>query len=287
MPTFIKAFTKQTYIALCVACLLVVLVLWQTAITLPPESLRVVMFDIGQGDAIFIETPDGIQVLVDAGKGDAVLEELAKEIGMFDRYIDVAIVTNPDADHFGGFTPVFKKYRVGLLVDSGMVAAGDMYEAFARAASSSVSIRHTARRGHVLHLGASTTLTFLYPDHIDGLSDNDGSLVARLDYASTSLLLTGDTTKKIEAILLAHDSPLLNVDILKVAHHGSKTSTSAEFVDAVSPTIALISAGKNNSYGHPHADVLSVLQNRGVRVLGTYDVGTIVLQSDGEQWEQE
>jgi competence protein ComEC len=134
----------------------------------------------------------------------------------------------------------------------------------------------------VLDRERGVSFEVLFPDRdVSGLSTNDGSLVGKLSYGNVCAILTGDTTKGIEEYLVHFYGNILHCQLLKVAHHGSKTSSSPSFVAAVSPTYAAISDGKNNKYGHPHKETLDTLNNLGVKILRTDEIGTIIFQTDG------
>jgi competence protein ComEC len=250
------------------------------------RPLRVVFLDIGQGDAIFIESPTGNQIIIDGGPGSTLVSEVAKQMSLFDRSIDMIVVTNPDKDHFEGFIPLLSRYTVDALVEPGVSAdENPVYQEFRRLiAEKSIPIINT-RVGQKILLGGGVHIDILFPDRdVEDVSHNDGSLVARLVYANTSILLTGDTTKNIENYLVTKYPQFLQADILKVAHHGSETSTTDAFVKAVDPDIAIISAGKGNSYGHPRQATLDTLSDNDVETLVTMDEGSITFESDGETW---
>jgi len=249
--------------------------------------LEVTFFDVGQGDAIFIQSPSGTQVLIDGGKGSAVLGELQKRMGFFDRDIDMIVATHLDLDHIGGLIAVLERYRVHTILiteNEGESAAAQVFKERVEAEGAQVLY---ARRGQVFDLGlgekGSTTLTILFPD-IDPteLESNTASIVARLVYGESEYLLTGDSPKEIEEYLVRLGSGTLRSDVLKVGHHGSRTSTSDVFLSAVRPSVAIISAGKDNSYGHPHEDVVRVLNEFDVIQKSTADEGSIVSFSDGQ-----
>ncbi|OHA91680.1 MAG: hypothetical protein A2758_00860 [Candidatus Zambryskibacteria bacterium RIFCSPHIGHO2_01_FULL_49_18] len=237
--------------------ILVWFAIWQR---MPGETLRVYFLDVGQGDAIFIDTPAHKQVLIDGGRNRKVLSELGKIMSFGDRYIDVVIETHPDADHAAGLVAVAERYQTGLNVD-----------------------QRSARRGQTIDFGDGVKLILLFPDRdVSGWDTNDGSVVARLDYGESSFLFTGDATIKTENILLNLNREILDTDVLKVGHHGSRTSTSLMFAEAVTPEFAVISAGKDNTYGHPHKEVLNILNRVGSKIFSTAEKGTIKFETDGE-----
>ena len=252
------------------------------------RPLRVAFLDIGQGDAIFIESPTGNQIIFDGGPGGALVSQVSKQMSLFDRSIDMIVVTNPDRDHFEGFIPLLSRYSVAAVLEPGVSADENaVYAELHRVvAAQSIPIIE-ARTGQKIMLGGGAYIEVLFPDRdIEDVSHNDGSLIARLVYGETSVLLTGDTTKNIENYLVSKYPTSLDSDILKVAHHGSETSTGDEFVKAVSPDIAVISAGKGNSYGHPRVVTLETLQNNKVETLVTMHEGTIVFESDGRAFKR-
>jgi len=250
------------------------------------HPLRIAFLDVGQGDAIFIESPTGNQIIFDGGPGSTLVSEVSKQMSLFDRNIDMIVVTNPDKDHFEGFIPLLSRYTVAAVLEPGVSADENaVYAELQRVMAAQNILKIEARTGQKIMLGGGAYIEILFPDRdVEDVSHNDGSLVARLVYGETSVMLTGDTTKNIENYLVKKYPDSLDSDILKVAHHGSHTSTSDAFVKAVSPDIAVISAGKENSYGHPRQVTLDTLTNNKVQTLVTINEGTIVFESDGESF---
>ena len=248
--------------------------------------LRVSFLDVGQGDAIFIESPSGRQVLIDGGKDGQVLGALEKELGFFDRDLDMVVATHPDADHIGGLIEVLKRYEVAHVLMTANVNDTPVYDAFVRAVEAERASIHYAFAGQAYALGVgeagTTTLAILFPDYDPrDLESNLSSIVARLSYGEAEYMLTGDSPKEIEEYLVRKDPEILISDVLKVGHHGSRTSTAESFVAAVAPTYAIISAGKDNSYGHPHKEVIDTLNTFGIQQGSTANEGSIVFLSDG------
>jgi len=249
--------------------------------------LTVSFLNVGQGDAIFIDAPSGNQLLIDGGPGKSVLRELSKVMPFYDRSIDVVIATHADQDHVGGLPDVLRKYKVNLFMESGVPGESSSYQELEKIVSSTSSSegeagtkKLLARRGMVIDLGDGAILQILFPDRDPaGMETNMASIVARLVYGENEFLLTGDSPQTIEHYLISLGS--LQSDVLKAGHHGSKTSTSAEFVSAVSPQYAVISVGKDNKYGHPNKETLDTLNNFGAKILRTDELGAIVFKSDG------
>lgn len=252
------------------------------------RSLRVVFLDVDQGDAIFIESPTGNQIIFDGGPGSALVSQISKQMDLFDRSIDMIVITNPDKDHFEGFIPLLSRYSVEAVLEPGVKADNNpIYrELQAMIAVKDIPVV-TARTGQKILLGGGAYIDIIFPDRDVALvSHNEGSIIARLVYGQTSVLLTGDTTKNIENYVIESYKDYLDSDILKVAHHGSDTSTSDAFVKVVSPDIAVVSAGKGNSYGHPRQETLDTLSKNKVKTFVTMDEGTIIFESDGKTFKR-
>jgi competence protein ComEC len=249
------------------------------------QPLKVVLLNIGQGDAIYIKSPTGREIMIDGGPDRSVLKGLGRVMPFYDRSIDALIISNPDKDHFAGFIDILRSYKVNLVVEPGTVSETAVYHQFESDVAEGHIQKIIAHRGTVLDLGGGAVLTFLFPDRdASTLRTNDGSLVARLTYGKTSVLLMGDAPDEIEKYLVELDGSSLKSDVLKVGHHGSKTSTSRELLAAVKPAYAAITAGVKNKYGHPHAEVINRLEEAGIKILGTYQKSSdVIFFSDGER----
>jgi competence protein ComEC len=280
MANSIKRWTPLILFLALVAFVIVILYFSQKKLD---KDLIMAMLDVGQGDAIYIESPTGIQILVDAGPPRKVLSRLSRVMPLFDRTIDAIIITNPDQDHIGGFADVIKVYKIGKVIEAGTFNESHTYKNLKNKIKEKNIPEETARQGMRLDLGAGAVIDILFPDRdVSDWTTNDGSIVARLTYGETSVMLAGDATSATEEIVLAdYTIDTLDVDILKVAHHGSRTSTSEAFVEALSPSVALISSDGGKKYGHPHQETLDTLSFLGVRVLRTDLLGTIIMKSNG------
>jgi competence protein ComEC len=247
------------------------------------RGLTFAMLDVGQGDALFIESPTGTQILVDGGPPKKILSQLSRVMSPFDRNIDAFIITNPDADHIAGFLDVLKIYKVDKVFESGALTDSKTYQNLKDEIKKNNTPDILAKRGMKLDIGGGAVIDILFPDRdVSSWATNDGSVVARLSYGNTSLMLTGDATTKTEGIILKENSGMqLHSTILKVGHHGSRSSSSPEFVKAIAPAYALISDGKDNKYGHPHQETLNTLALFGAKIFRTDLLGTIVMKSDG------
>lgn len=244
--------------------------------------LTVSFLDVGQGDAIYIEAPNGRQMLVDGGAGPAVLRELGEVMVFGDRSIDAVIGTHPDKDHIGGLAGVLSRYDVGVFVDPGMPNDTIAWRVLEEEIVSRGVPRKIARRGMRIDMGSGVIVDVLSPERTPrGADTNSASIITKISYGESSFLLTGDAPKKIEERLIALDGVRLESDVLKAGHHGSRTSTSERFLAAVAPSLAVISSGEGNSYGHPHKEVLNLLEAHGVRVLRTDESGRVTFTTDG------
>lgn len=260
---------------------------WKEIFDLSGEFLKIVFFDIGQGDAIFIETPQGHQILIDGGpSGKRILEKLGREIPFWDKTIDLVILTHPDYDHLAGLNYVLKRYRVENIFWNGIEKDTKTFEYWKENLKKEKEEEKArvviARRGQKIKAGRAE-IFILYPlENLEGNffegSSNDTSIVAKLLFFENKFLFPGDITKKVEKKILEFG---LGANVLKVAHHGSKVSTSKEFLEKVQPQLAVISVSENNAYGHPHQEVLSNLEEFGIKVLRTDQEGDIEIVSDG------
>jgi competence protein ComEC len=263
-----------------------------TVLTGPDGRLHLTVLDIGQGDAILIETPDGTTALIDAGVDpDLTLRRIGQALAFHEREIEVVILTHPHQDHLGGLGEVLRRYEVGLFVDGGRPLHGEPHHQVLTAAQREPGARVTAARaGEVIPLGHGAELEILFPaadDIARALPDgdiNNASVVALLRYGRFSALLTGDAEAPIEA-LLADRGRLGPVDVLKVGHHGSDSGTTDAFLAVVQPSVAVISAGLDNQYGHPHRSTLENLEQvPGLTVYRTDREGDVEVVTDGQAY---
>ncbi len=245
--------------------------------------LKISFLDIGQGDSIFIESPSGNQVLLDAGPDKSILSALGRVMPIYDRSIDMIIATHPDADHIGGIPEVMKNYSVANYIYNGATGTTGIFQELVRVVDEQKIPTHIARRGEVIDIGGGAHLDILYPDRDPyGTDTNEFSIVAELIYGDTKVILTGDAPTDVEDRLVGIDHEKLKSDILKVAHHGSRNSLSPAFFSSVNPYWAVISSGKDNRYGHPHKEIIDSLDSMGINILITSDVGDVNFVSDGK-----
>jgi competence protein ComEC len=260
------------------------LLVWGILFFSKTDDLVVSFLDVGQGDAILIETPSGVDLLIDGGRDRSVLREVGKRLGPFDRTIDIVLATHPDADHIGGLSEVFKRYDIDYFLSPGIDSDTTPAQALTTFVQAEKEVQVVeARRGQRIMLGNAIYADVLFPDRdVSTLETNTGSIILRLVYGETSFLLSGDAPSSVEDWLVRLDGSALQSDVLKAGHHGSRTSTSESWINTVDPDFVVISAGKDNSYGHPHQEVLERINTSGARVISTLGTGTKIFKSDGK-----
>ncbi|MES2006607.1 MAG: ComEC/Rec2 family competence protein [Patescibacteria group bacterium] len=250
-------------------------------------ELKVAILDIGQGDSIYIQSPTGVEVLIDGGPDASVLRELPKVMAYGDRTIDAVIATHQDADHIGGLVDLIPRYEIKNFIEPGIPKSTATALKMEQEVDVAGIPRAQAYRGMWLDLGGGARLDILFPDFdVKTLSEdkgNDGCVMAHLVYKNTSALFTCDAPQEVEDHLIAiSTSTDLKSDVLKVGHHGSKYSSSNEWLDAVAPEFAAISVGAHNRYGHPTQETLGRLAAHNIPTYRTDEAGTIVFVSNGE-----
>lgn len=278
------AFVKKHHRLLIVGMLLLAVVfIWQAVYReTSGKTLTVAFLDVGQGDSIYIESPTHRQMIIDGGPNGAFLSEIGKLMPWYDRYIDAILITHSDVDHYGGFIDLLKRYRVGLVIESGIAGSSPSYKTLESLIVQKNIKKIVARRGQSIELGGGVRFDILFPDRdVAKLNVNDGSIIGQLVYGSSTIMFTGDAPNATEEYVLLLDEARLKSDILKAGHHGSKTSASESFISAIASQYAVISAGLDNRYGHPHQETLDLFQKLGIKTLITFDLGTIIFKSDG------
>jgi competence protein ComEC len=256
----------------------------------PDGKLHINFFDVGQGDATFIQTPSGRQILIDGGAYPSILtDHLGREMPFFDRDIDLVIVTHPDGDHVAGLPAVLQRFQIGQLINNGQMVEENTFQALIDAAAESNTPIHATIAGEVIHIEDGVRLEILNPagDQPPATShQNDQSVALRLTYGNFSLLLTGDAGEAAERAMLSSGRELRAL-VYKAGHHGAKSSSGARFLQAINPQYVIISAGEENRYGHPHQEVLQRVEAIGAAVLRTDELGSIEIITDGQAmwWE--
>jgi competence protein ComEC len=250
------------------------------------RRLAVHFFDIGQGDSIFISTPSHQNILIDGGPDSSVLSKLGRAMPFYDRTIDLMILTHAHSDHVAGLVDVVKRYNVEKVLYTGAASnSADFLEWLDLISQKGIALVKPMA-GQVYKFGEAD-LEILYP--FEDISQkefkdlNDTSIVTRLEYQNTSFLFTGDAPETVEGQLLMQESADLKSDVLKVGHHGSKYSSSLEFLKTVGPQYAVIQLAQDNKFGHPHKITLNKLNGLRVQILRNDEEGDVELVSDGKE----
>ena len=276
--------------ALPVALIVALLLAGQIVSTRADGLLRVYALDIGQGDAILIVTPEGRRMLVDGGPDPrTAVSAVSSLMPPGDRTLDLVAATHLDSDHAGGLLGILDRYRAGSVLQGGEPSRdSSLYPQWHGILQHRGHPVASIQAGHRIQLGRDVALEVLHPpgDRLPAgveRTSNNRSVVLRLDHRDVSFLLTGDIEADAERHLAAVAGEALRADVLKVAHHGSRTSTTRRFLDAVDPRSAVISAGHDNRFGHPHAEVMERLEAAigADRVFLTSRDGTVEYISDG------
>lgn len=252
-------------------------------------GVEVHFIDVGQGDAILIRTPHKA-ILLDCGdvqsdKREYPVVTYLKSHGI--ASLDALIISHPHADHLGGVRAVFDTFAVGRIYDSGQTTTTQLYKQYLQRIKQQGIPFTIARAGTEVDVDDGVKLQFLHPQQ--GLMKgtdadlNNNSIVVRLVYGDVSFLLAGDMEKEAEAVLLKQQKDVKST-ILKVGHHGSSTSSSPAFLQAVDPVAAVIMCGVNNDYHHPHAGTLKKYEQRKIKLYRTDLQGSVVFTTDGKQF---
>lgn len=249
------------------------------------DRVKIDFFDVGQGSAILVAAPNGNQVLIDGGPSDIILAKLGQALPLTDKKIELVILTHPDADHLSGLIEVLKRYEVGQILETGIADNTTEYQAWNELIKQKNIPVVFASAGQTIKMADNLAIKILYPlGKINGQDfskkTNATSIVGKIIYGQNSILFTGDAEEQTEQplVILGAD---LRADILAVGHHGSKTSTSEEFLAAVAPQIAVIQVGAKNRYGHPAPETLARL--KGVGIFRTDQAGDIDFICDLEK----
>jgi len=269
---------KQWVSSYIILALLLVMVLIPF-LMIADRALLLSFLDVGQGDSILIQTPEGANVLIDAGAGSVVIDRLGEALGFFDKKIDLFVMTHPDRDHYAGVMDVLQKYKIGAVMFTGIVNFDPLYSAFIEQIKHfGISIIYPSNKKDI-RIAPNTYLDVIYPFEGQSLigksvrNKNNSSIVLRLLYNDKSIvMLPGDAemSEDRDLVLSGQD---LTANILKLGHHGSKSSSSLLFLNAVNAKTVVVSAGAENKYGHPHPETLAKVS--GLKLRSTINEGTI------------
>lgn len=264
--------------------LLLNIFIWSAIYIQGHQKLAVDFLDVGQGDSIYIQAPNGNNILIDGGLDRKVLNSLGNVLPFGHKDIDIVLATHPDADHIGGLPYVFDNYNISAFIDNGAKGDSVVFKTLEEKITKEQSQRVQAKAGMKIILDQDKNIVFDVCSpymNVNKLNDtNTGSIVGRLTYGSSSFMLTGDAPINVEQNLVKKYGNSLESDVLKAGHHGSKTSSSEEFLKAVAPQFAIISVGAKNMYGHPHKEVIDLLNKLGIKILRTSEEGTIKCEAD-------
>lgn len=256
------------------------------ALASTPKMLEIHFMSIGQGDGILLRTPSGKNVLIDVGPpgaGKRIIGPYLRKLGI--KKINLLMISHPHFDHYGGWKSVVRNFRVKAFVDPGFPTSNRSYHRMMRKVRQRGIKIFTVKRHQILDLGGGARLRVLWPARRylrHTRSDaNSNSIVARLEYRTLRVMLTGDAEEITEKRLL-HATQYLPSHVLKVAHHGSKHSSSSHFLKAVQPKLAVISCAKSNVYRHPHPHTLQRLRRAGIPTFVTGWHGHVILRSNGK-----
>ncbi len=264
------------------------MLVWVELIPHRPHELKITFLDVGQGDAAVIETPSGKVVIIDTGNigqdngddlGQRVVAPFLQQEGI--NHIDALLLTHPHADHIGGAETLLHQISTGLLMDNGQETGSSLVTHYLTEAHDRQVTYQAAKRGQEIDCHDGVRIHVLAPIPAEmGLLPNDASLVIRVDYEHTSFVMTGDA-EAVEEQELVDSGVLAGCTVLKVGHHGSRTSTNADFLTAIHPKIAIISVGAHNVYQHPSLEVVARLQDSGAAVYRTDRNGAVTCVSNG------
>ncbi|MFJ5767910.1 MBL fold metallo-hydrolase [Lysinibacillus sp. NPDC093210] len=241
------------------------------------HEMRVHFFDVGQGDSILIESPNGKTMLVDGGvkgAGQQVVSYI-NELGI-DK-LDIVVATHPDADHIGGLIPVLNSIPIEQFYDSGKVHTSQTFEEMLSLIDTNNIPYNVPKTGDSITFDNELEVKVLNANE-NASDNNDASIVLKVTYGNISFLLTGDAGVALEKEMLLQN---VKATVLKAGHHGSNTSSSQSFIRAVQPEVTILSYGKDNKYGHPHAEVVERLQAIGSKIYATAEAGTVTVSTDG------
>lgn len=275
---------------------------WLGVFESPDTRLHIIVCDVGQGDGILISYETN-QILIDGGPDSKILDCLGRHMPFWDKKIEVVVLTHPQLDHYGGLVDVLARYDVENFIANGLDSDAQAYKKLKKEVlekgikvtnpTENIAIRYGSLYLDIVHptkgfLAQNSTLiggrteSNILGAYTSSLDPNEFSIVAILTFGDFDAAFTGDISGEAIDEILASGA-LKDVDYLKVPHHGSKNGLTLKFLEALSPEIAVISVGKNNRYGHPHQEILKMLNDKGIKVLRTDEMGDIEVTTDGKE----
>lgn len=246
-----------------------------------PTAVEVTIFDVGQGDAIGIRTPSGQNVIIDGGPNNKLVQKVGTWLPLYDRQIDAILITHPHDDHLIGFVEILKRYEVKMILSSLNDADNVNFKEIRKIASEKNIPWYLVKLGNKLDLGDGVIWEMDGPITAEfDETENNESVISVLRYGNECMVFSGDAEEKEEQEILDQKVSNLDCDILKAGHHGSNTSSSDEWLQAVAPKYVLVSVGVNNVYKHPSLRTVTRLERAGARVMRTDEVGDIRVLMD-------
>ncbi len=258
------------------------LFVWVAFATARTKNLVVKVYAVGQGDSIFIRTPDNYKILVDGGPNNKVVDYLNQDLGLNDRTIDLVVLTHPHADHMFGLIDTIKKFKVKKVITSDVTNTNSMYKLWIDTLSNSHLKPEFVYAGKSFTLSDQVKMQFLWPEEKKPeVSDfNQTSVVMKISYGNFDMLMTADADQNSQP----YTGSISHIEVLKVPHHGSKTALREDFIAKLKPDVSVISVGEKNRYGHPNPVLLDLLKKYSQKILRTDQNGTVEFVSDGVKW---
>lgn len=284
--------------------------IWLAVLAYPTNNLQIIACDVGQGDAILV-TLGRRQMLIDGGPNNKVLDCLSKYMPFWDREIEIVVLTHPQADHYTGLIDVFSRYKVKMFLANALDASSQEYKVLKEQVGGSGADVVNPTTGMVVRLGlihldilnpskkfiaqnsekekqvsnkSTTKNSGVLGAYTSKLDPNEFSVVVHLNYGKTSALFTGDIGPNKSDLIAQELTDIgAQVDYIKVPHHGSKNGMTERLLDTASPSVAVISVGKNNRYGHPSEEVIKLLSDKEIKTLRTDEIGDVVVVTDGNK----
>lgn len=257
-------------------------VVWVSTNSNRKKDLVVKVYDVGQGDSIFIRTPDNYKILVDGGPNNKVVGYLNKDLSLNDRTIDLIVLTHPQADHMFGLIETLKKFQVKKVITTNVTNATTQFKLWNDTLSNIHLKPEYVYAGESITLSDQVTLKIIWPkDPKPVVADlNQAAVVIKLSYGNFDMLLTADADISTQP----YTGTTSHVEVLKVPHHGSKTALREDFVKQLQPDVSVISVGAHNNYGHPSAQLLGWLNKYAKKIYRTDQNGTVEFVSNGTTW---
>jgi competence protein ComEC len=257
------------------------ILIWSLYFSLPDGRLHLKVYDVGQGDSIFLETASGYRILVDGGPSNKVLGYLGKDLPFYSRRIDLLILTHPDADHITGLLEVIKQYKITSLWINGREKDTRLFEEWKKILTERKIPTKVVNQGNKIIFPDATQIEVLWPkEGYSSSNTNEGSIVISISFGNFDAILAGDADKSVQP----YTSGLGAIEFLKVPHHGAKEALDEDFIRTIGAEISVISVGGDNRYGHPSEKTINILDSFGSKIYRTDKNGTVEIVSDGKSW---